>query len=108
MSSDQAYTDCSEKYGSQTRLGPDGELINYIRFDHSHRAGVARHDRTFRQSCHFAKVSRQSPYALKLAVTHPPSAANYNGGDRAMKQIIYAMHSRDRADPADRLTYSRL
>ena len=91
MSPDQAYTDCSEKYGSQTRLGLDGELINYVRFDHSHRAGMARHDRAFRQSCHFAKVSRQSPYALKLAVTHPPSAANYNGGDRAMKQIIYAM-----------------
>jgi hypothetical protein len=25
MSPDQAYTDCSEKYGSQTRLGLDGE-----------------------------------------------------------------------------------
>src|SRR5262249_17098403 len=27
---DRAYMDCSEKYAAQTRLGPDGSLLNYV------------------------------------------------------------------------------
>jgi hypothetical protein len=30
MSPSKAYMDCTEKYSSQTRLGPEGELINYV------------------------------------------------------------------------------
>jgi len=30
MSPDQAYMNCTEKYSSQTRLGPEGELVNYV------------------------------------------------------------------------------